>query len=658
MLVFKSMDNAALEILSQAFNSILVEGLPIPSAWKEGLLIPLPKISQPKSLPDFRPIVVLPIIYRIFSSYVNYHLMEKVEKDKIIHPTQRGFRRSASTTDQLVIVKSIVTEYRKKRSPLFMSTLDIKNAYGSVVHSKLREILNHVGLNLSTSQLIMDMITDHKIKILANNSTSPAFEATFGVPQGDPLSPLVFNIYFNAVTSIVDSFKGVSINGDKIVMLLYADDIIVLSESAKEMTLILSKLKDIALQLGLHFATHKCKAFGVTAAGNKSTAKVYLNEANINNPTDDLEYLGARLLRNLTWSPTSNKLLDKINLRLANFTPRHLRLNTVRTVLLSKVLSVPRYLSSVDAIPQSTIESLETKISGSVKKKMGCDNRLSKAIIYGDKQLGGLGLMSPVDIACIERMAAVCRFVNSTSPLTQNIARSNIKNALKKSATDSLWKKSTETMKELNLYFKSTESGWVLSNRQTHKPIQDIRQLILDNERTKKIIDKQGQLNSELNWHSSVLSMWRNHTLSYYQQRLLFYNLHHSIYLGNETSKCDTCHTIEDWTHTFQSCPKCVPEKHELYATWDDISLKYSLNKIRFAPDSNIPNCLPIEFDGRCTKDNWSNKKRLPKAVALDIYKALAIYIENCYKNSNWYNRPNSSFIKNTKYLSAFQRQQ
>ena len=71
MLVFKSMDKAALEILSQAFNSIIVEGLPIPSSWKEGLLLPLPKISQPKSLSDFRPIVVLPIIYRLLNIYNN-----------------------------------------------------------------------------------------------------------------------------------------------------------------------------------------------------------------------------------------------------------------------------------------------------------------------------------------------------------------------------------------------------------------------------------------------------------------------------------------------------------------------------------------------------------------------------------------------------------
>ncbi|EFC44044.1 predicted protein [Naegleria gruberi] len=270
-----------------------------------------------------------------------------------------------------------------------------------------------------------------------------------------------------------------------------------------------------------------------------------------------------------------------------------------------------------------------------------------------------MGLMSPVDISSVERMAAVCRFVNSTSPLTRNIARNMMKQP-NNDATDSLWKQTSITMKELNLYFKSTESGWVLCHRNSHKPVQNIRQLVLNNERKKKEITIMGQLDNEFNWHHCVLSLWRNHQLSYYQQRLLFYNLHHAIYLGIN-SECDICHKEETWTHVFQSCPKCLPEKQELYATWDDISHKYNLSKIRFPPESSIPNCLNIEYDGRCTKHNWSiwaNHKRLPKAVALDIYKALAVYVSNCYKNSSWYNRPTDSFIKNKKYTSAYQRQQ
>src|SRR3989338_10816683 len=122
-----------------------------------------------------------------------------------------------------------------------------------------------------------------------------------------------------------------------------------MSESAKELTQILNELNLIALQLGMHFATHKCKVFGVTKSGNKSKANISMNGININNPKDPMEYLGARLLNNLSWLPSDNKLVQKVKTRLSLFRPRHLRMNTVRTVIMSKVLSNPRYLSSVTA---------------------------------------------------------------------------------------------------------------------------------------------------------------------------------------------------------------------------------------------------------------------------------------------------------------------
>ncbi|EFC43434.1 predicted protein [Naegleria gruberi] len=375
-----------------------------------------------------------------------------------------------------------------------------------------------------------------------------------------------------------------------------------------------------------------------------------------NNP---LEYLGASFINNMSWSPSDDKVLLKVESRLLNFRPKHLRLGPMRNVILSKVLSVPRYLSSVDAIPLSLLEKLEVKISGIIKKRIGCDNRLSKAVIYGDKSQGGLGLLSPVDISHVERMASVCRFVNSTSPITQKIARAMINKALKGETTDSLWKNAAATMKDLKYYFKSTDNGWVLCNHTNHKPVSNLRNAIIETQRSKKIINKLGQLDNDYNWHNSTLSFWRNSLLSYYQQRLLYFNLHHSILLGDD-STCDKCNVKEDWTHAFQTCPKCNPEKDELYATWDAISQKFSINKIRFPPDISESSQLRIEFDGRCSRNywlNWSKRKKIPKYLALEVYKALAIYLENCYKNSVWYNRPNASFTINRKYLSAYHRQ-
>ncbi|EFC47408.1 predicted protein [Naegleria gruberi] len=327
---------------------------------------------------------------------------------------------------------------------------------------------------------------------------------------------------------------------------------------------------------------------------------------------------------------------------------------------LDVLVNIPsfRYLSSVDAVPLSTLTKLESNISGSIKKKLGCNFKLSKAVIYGDKRHGGLGLTSPVDVLDIECTASVCRFVNSSSTITRNIARASIQKALRGKSTDSLWTNAALNINKLNAYFNPTESGWVLCDRSSHKPITNLRNDILELKRSKKTISELGQLDSNLNWHLSTVSFWRNFHLSYYQQRLLFLNLHHAIILDNNTT-CDSCQTAEDWTHVFSSCSKSNHEKQELYATWDNISSKFNLDPIRL-PSDKVRNCLIIDFNGSCSRSDrllWSKNKRLPKAVALEIYKAFAIYLENCYKNTMWYNRPSRQpFIKNSKFQSAYFR--
>ena len=54
---------------------------------------------------------------------------------------------------------------------------------------------------------------------------------------------------------------------------------------------------------------------------------------------------------------------------------------------------------------------------------MGWDFCLSKAVMFGDRTVGGLGLTSPVDLYYIEPLENLIRFVNSSAQITREIAR-------------------------------------------------------------------------------------------------------------------------------------------------------------------------------------------------------------------------------------------
>ena len=83
---------------------------------------------------------------------------------------------------------------------------------------------------------------------------------------------------------------------------------------------------------------------------------------------------------------------------------KRLRLNVARIVIQSKINSIPRYLSGLNVITKKSCERVEENISGTVKKLIGWDFCLSKAVMFGDRTVGGLGLTSPVDLYYINNL--------------------------------------------------------------------------------------------------------------------------------------------------------------------------------------------------------------------------------------------------------------
>ena len=63
------------------------------------------------------------------------------------------------------------------------------------------------------------------------------FDVEEGVRRGCVLSPILFSVFINKlVRDIISSGLGVQIKGNKVALLLYADDIVLVTDSRKELT--------------------------------------------------------------------------------------------------------------------------------------------------------------------------------------------------------------------------------------------------------------------------------------------------------------------------------------------------------------------------------------------------------------------------------------
>ena len=89
------------------------------------------------------------------------------------------------------------------------------------------------GIGQLLFQVIKNQYTRTEIAIKFNNSCSTFFETYRGVRQGDSISPTLFNIFINDLEQITTSESSMSpkLVESKVGSLLFADDLVILSES-------------------------------------------------------------------------------------------------------------------------------------------------------------------------------------------------------------------------------------------------------------------------------------------------------------------------------------------------------------------------------------------------------------------------------------------
>ena len=205
---------------------------------------PIAKKGNVKECSNYRTIalishackVVLKILQRSFRQYISQELPD-------VHT---GFRKGRGTRDQIANICWIIEKSREYQKNIYFCFIDYTKAFDRVVHNKLWEILQEMGLPDHLTCLLRNLYTDQEATVRTRHGATDWFQIGKGVRQGYILSPCLFNLnveYIMRYAQLDETQTGIKIAGRNISNFSYADDNTLMAESEKEPKSLLMEVK-------------------------------------------------------------------------------------------------------------------------------------------------------------------------------------------------------------------------------------------------------------------------------------------------------------------------------------------------------------------------------------------------------------------------------
>ena len=237
------------------------------------------------------------------------------EHFSLLPKKQMGFRSDRSTESALDLLVSQIKEVFKARN--YVATLlsfDISGVFDSVVPERLVDILRRKGFPIWLLSFITSFSTSRSTTILLpSGEESELRDIGHGLPQGSPLSVILFILYNSSLFNIFRRYKiGVSCIG-------FADDLNALAyststeQNCRQLEALHSEALEWAKRHGITFAPDKYELIHFSRARTRFNlrASIRLSDTVTKEPVKEVRVLGVWLDPKLSWSCHVKKAFDK-----------------------------------------------------------------------------------------------------------------------------------------------------------------------------------------------------------------------------------------------------------------------------------------------------------------------------------------------------------
>ena len=178
-----------------------------PKRWKNAIVKPIPKISNPTSESEYRPISLLTVHSKILEKVAAYQIIKYFQEEELQDIYQSAYKANHSTITALLNISDDIYNALDDSELTIMVLIDYSKAFDTINHRILFAKLKKLGFHFEAISWIVSYLTDRKQKVQTLDDESGWEDVLNGVPQGSVLGPLLFSIMVHDIKEVIMESK-------------------------------------------------------------------------------------------------------------------------------------------------------------------------------------------------------------------------------------------------------------------------------------------------------------------------------------------------------------------------------------------------------------------------------------------------------------------
>ena len=287
--MLEALEGWGCDVVVELANKIYNTGH-IPTQMQLSTFITIPKKPGAVECNKFRTISIISQLGKIILRIVLSRIRNKIRPE--ISEEQYGFVKGKGTANAIFTLRMITERAIEMQRDVFLCFIDYEKAFDTVRHEEMLKMLADIQVDDHDIRLIRNVYYQQKAAVKVGDELTDTVDIRRGVRQGCVLSPDLFSLYSEVILREIEMVDGFNVGGHNINNIRYADDTVLIADSAEKLQMLVNAVNIASERRGLRINKGKTECMVVTKKNVTPDCPIQINQETIRK-VEEFQYLGS-----------------------------------------------------------------------------------------------------------------------------------------------------------------------------------------------------------------------------------------------------------------------------------------------------------------------------------------------------------------------------